>query len=270
MVDPARLPRAPGAAGDPRDAELRWLEGHDLVTGAARWVPFDLVTADYSVDAPADGPLQATTNGLASGNDLLEAICHALYEAIERDAVALWRRTSDRAQDATALDLATADPQTRALLDRFAVAGVALRAFDVTSGIGIPTVLCLAVPGGTSSRGPPGARVRLPRRPLDRALPGDPEAAQVRLSRISGARDDLAPESYDAARRTVRAEAARAWLLATPQGAAARDCRSLASCAGATLRQISRRRCSVWPPRASSRPSGWTLPTRRSACRSCA
>lgn len=237
VVDPARLPLAPGSGGDPRSAELRWLEGRDLFTGAAQWVPFDLVTADYSVDSPADGPLQGTTNGLASGNDLLEAINHALYEAIERDAVARWRLIPDRAQDATTLDLGTAGPGTRALVDRFAAAGVALRAFDVTSDIGVPAVLCLAVAGGDDLETHPelGSGCHAdPSIALSRAIT---EAAQVRLSRISGARDDLAPESYDASHRAVRAEAARAWLLATPQGDAARDCRSLASCAGATLRQ---------------------------------
>ena len=115
------MPRSADAAIEPCDAEFNWVEGRDLFTGAIRWVPLDLITADYTVGGAADGPLQATTNGLAAGNHVLEALSHALCEAIERDALALWRLLPEPAQDATALDLTTADAELRAvLLDRFA------------------------------------------------------------------------------------------------------------------------------------------------------
>jgi ribosomal protein S12 methylthiotransferase accessory factor len=62
------------------------------------------------------------------------------------------------------------------------------------------------------------------------------EAAQARLTRIAGARDDLLPESYEAPRRTLRARAARRWLSAVPQpGTTGRDCRALPDCAGTTF-----------------------------------
>jgi YcaO-like protein with predicted kinase domain len=63
------------------------------------------------------------------------------------------------------------------------------------------------------------------------------EAAQVRLMRIAGARDDLLPESYEPSRRAMRAHAASEWLRATPPGTTGRDCRALPACAGKTLRQ---------------------------------
>ncbi len=44
----------------------------------------------YSAKPPsASAFLYSHTNGLASGNVLEEAICHALYEVIERDAVSI-------------------------------------------------------------------------------------------------------------------------------------------------------------------------------------
>jgi ribosomal protein S12 methylthiotransferase accessory factor len=208
-----------------------------LFSGAARWVPHDLVTADYTVDSGPAGPLQATTTGLATGNHVLEALCHALCEAIERDALALWRLLPTRAQDATSLDLATADASLRAaLLDRFAAAGVALRAFDATSDVGVPVVLCLAAAeDGDGEVGPETGSGCHPD-PMVALARAAAEVAQARLTRISGARDDLAPESYGERCRAVRARAARDWLHEVPPGSARRDCRTLPACAGTTLR----------------------------------
>ena len=238
VVDPSRLPRSADAAIDPCDAELEWVEGRDLFTGATRLVPFDLVTADYTAGRAANGPLQATTSGLAAGNHMFEALCHALCEVIERDALALWRLLPDSAQDATALDLTTAHPHLRTtLLDRFSVAGVALRAFDTTSDVGVPTLLCLAAEETACDEIQPelGSGCHLdPTVALARAAS---EAAQVRLTRIAGARDDFLPESYETSRRAVRARAAREWLHSTPPGITGRDCRGLPARAGKTLRQ---------------------------------
>jgi YcaO-like protein with predicted kinase domain len=238
VVDPSRLPRSADAAIEPCDAELDWVEGRDLFTGTIRWVPLDLVTADYTVGSPANGPLQATTRGLAAGNHVLEALCHALCEVIERDALALWRLLPDFAQDATALDLTTAHPRLRTtLLDRFSAAGVALRAFEATSDVGVPTVLCLAAEEGACDEIQPELGSGCHPDPMVALARAAAEAAQARMSRIAGTRDDLLPESYETSRRAVRARAAREWLRATPPGTSGRQCRGLPACAGKTLRQ---------------------------------
>jgi YcaO-like protein with predicted kinase domain len=235
-VDPARLPRAADATVDPRDTAFQWVEGRDLFTGACRWVPLDLVSANYTVGGSTDGPLQATTNGLAAGNHVLEALCHALCEVIERDALALWRLLPDPEQDATTLDLSTADAWVRvALLDRFATAGVELRAFDVTSDIGVPSVLCLAGPAGDEDEIQPELGSGCHPDPMVALARAASEAAQVRLTRIAGARDDLLPESYDEPWRSARARAARAWLRAARPADGGRHCGSLPRCAGQTL-----------------------------------
>jgi YcaO-like protein with predicted kinase domain len=236
-VDPARLPRAADATVDPREAEFQWVEGHDLFSGTARWVPINLVSADYTVGGPTDGPLQATTSGLAAGNHLLEALCHALCEVIERDAVALWRLRPDPEQDASLLDLTTADPGLHAaFLDRFAAASVEVRAFDVTSDIAIPTVLCLIGPAGHEDKIQPELGSGCHPDPTVALARAIAEAAQARLTRIAGARDDLLPESYEAEKRCARARAARDWLSAARPDGGGRDCGGLPKCAGRTLR----------------------------------
>jgi YcaO-like protein with predicted kinase domain len=237
-MDPARLPQAADAVGeDPRGAVLDWVEGRDLFTGAPRWAPRDLVTGGITLGDTPPSPLQATAVGLAAGNHVLEALVHALAEVIERDALALWRLLPEWAQEATVLDAATAPAELRtALLDRFGAAGVALRLFDVTSDIRVPVVLCLAVPeeetdDAVQSELGSGCHPD-PAVVLARAVT---EAAQVRLTRIAGARDDLDPTAWDAPRRAERERIMRRWLRETTL--AVRPFSALPGCAGATLRE---------------------------------
>src|SRR5918995_4917079 len=69
---------------------MDYLEGVDLFTKKAVLVPAPLVLFRYSPSGPSVNPFAFHhTNGLASGNVLEEAICHALCEVIERDASSL-------------------------------------------------------------------------------------------------------------------------------------------------------------------------------------
>ena len=51
-ADPARLPRAPGGA-DPEGERFLWIEGRDLMSSGACWVPYELVHADFTFPQPA-------------------------------------------------------------------------------------------------------------------------------------------------------------------------------------------------------------------------
>lgn len=66
------------------DRAIDWVRGYDLVTRRHAWVARDLVVS------PAEEGvcLGVETNGLASGNSITEATLHALYELVERDALA--------------------------------------------------------------------------------------------------------------------------------------------------------------------------------------
>lgn len=241
-VDPRRLPRARGGA-DPMAERFLWIEGRDLATGGPRWVPYELVHTDYTVagsHAGGAGLFQATTNGLAAGNHPLEAVMHALCEVVERDAVALWRAAGGPAArgvgDALLDPASVRDPACRDLLRRFADAETAVRLWDLTTDVGLPVFLCLAVPEG-DGRG--GIEPELgsgchpaPEVALARALC---EAAQARVTRISGARDDFTPESYGEAARAARLAEARRWLAAAERGPR-RDFAAVADRSGPTLR----------------------------------
>jgi ribosomal protein S12 methylthiotransferase accessory factor len=180
--------------------------------------------------AAGAGLFQATTNGLASGNHWLEAVLHGLYEVVERDAIALWRAASDAVRDRTCVDLNSVDTQVSLpLLRAFSRAGVALRVWDVTSDIGLPAFLCLAASDdGVEPELGSGCHADADIA-LSRALT---EAAQARLTRIAGARDDFAAASYRLAARAIRHETARQWL----RSPALRSFHAAPDCSGQTLR----------------------------------
>lgn len=231
-TDPALLPRCRGRpyAGE----RIPWVEGRDLLSGRAIRVPEELVGIDFTAPQPPHvGLFQATTNGLASGNHWLEAVLHALYEVVERDSIALWRALPEHAQDACGVDPAMVDgPLGTRLLAMYAGTGVQIRLWDVTSDIGLPAFVCLAASPSEADAVEPelGFGCHADRDiALSRALT---EAAQARLTRISGARDDFDPGSYRQDVRTARLEAARRWFSAPVGG----GFRAPASGAGPTLR----------------------------------
>ncbi len=81
-----------------------------------------------------------SSNGLASGNHLLEAISHGLCEVVERHSSALFHvEVAAGAADRRRLDLESVeDPLCLEVLDRFAQAGIAVAAWDITVRGGDP------------------------------------------------------------------------------------------------------------------------------------
>lgn len=204
-----------GAAGLPPHRPVPWIEARDLATGEPALLPLEVVSCNYTaaMTALTGEFFQATTNGLASGNSLAEAVAHGLYEVVERDAVTLWMARRDEGEARRAIDpRSIEDDVVNGLLDRFARAGVEVRLWDVTSDIGLPVFVCLAADGAGDVDPEVGSGCHVDREvAMLRAIT---EAAQSRAAFIAGARDDLAPELWDAARRGRRARASAAWLCA--------------------------------------------------------
>ena len=213
-VSPSLLPcLRPAEAATER---YLWAAGTDLVTGGSAWVPYELVHADYTLPQPTGSFLfQATTNGLGAGLSDTQAQAHALCEAIERDAIALWRASGGPfSKSARAIAPATvSDPACRDLLARCDAAEVAVAIWALPSRTGLPVFLALLMPGDSS---PPGIEPEIGSgchphagTALRRALL---EAAQSRVTRIAGARDDFPPASYEPAARALREQEARTWF----------------------------------------------------------
>jgi ribosomal protein S12 methylthiotransferase accessory factor len=147
-------------------------------------------------------PWASSSNGLASGNHLLEALCAALYEVIERDAVTCWQ-VAERTGRAPAL---LVDPGTikgdvvTDLLGRLNERGADAQLLWCPTDVGVPTFVCYLVDDQRGSGIYKGYGCHLdPEIAMVRAVT---EAVQARTIFVAGARDDLPRSAYSVLKRT--------------------------------------------------------------------
>jgi len=199
VADVRALPKTSAVHFRP-DTKVLWTAAEDVVSGQSVLVPYEMVHTDYTLPLPpGSGCFLMSSNGLASGNHRLEAVSHGLCELVERDAVTLHGLSSAAERASRRVDLSTIeDPSCLAVLQRFQAAGLAVTVHDVTSDVGIAVFRCDVSEKNEAILGsmPPlrGTGCH-PRREIAllRALT---EAAQTRVTMISGARDDLSPWWY--------------------------------------------------------------------------
>lgn len=219
VVDVSRLPRLSVSTFHPHKS-LLWTEAKNINTGEPAWVPFELVHTNFSLPLPAgSGSFMMSSNGLASGNHVVEATVHGICELVERDANALWFAGTARIRAERRIDLATVDdPDCRTVLDLFAAADIAVAVWDTTSDVGLASFRCLVVDRqpnifrhlyAVDGSGCHPAREIA----LLRALT---EAAQCRLTYISGARDDGGREFFERVRNPDAVARARREVEAAP------------------------------------------------------
>ena len=198
LADIQKLPRIKNSHFTP-DLKMHWIAGYDLINHRDTWIPYELVHTDYTKPLPSgSGCFPLTSNGLASGNNMLEAINHALCEIIERDAFALamidnseW---SPRRLNLDSVD----DPDCHNIIDTYHRMRIEVSIWDITSDTGIPCFFCHTQEASDNAwplcRVADGLGCHPARHiALLRALT---EAAQTRLSTISGARDDIPISRY--------------------------------------------------------------------------
>ena len=172
---------------------LEWVLGRGLLSGRQTLVPREYVQMSNVVKRCWAPPLfDTSTNGLASGNSVSEATLHGLYELIERDCLAelAERDPADHVRvDPDGIE----DPDCRWLIERLRAADNWFEIIDATGRIGVPcyvvNVWSAAFPIMIS-----GSGCHLcPAVAASRALT---EAAQSRLSIISGTRESIPEQVY--------------------------------------------------------------------------
>lgn len=140
VLDPAKLSLPFDTAYAP-DRVFRWTLGYDLVQDQPVWVPMDAV-----ISPAEDGICRGVeTNGLAAGNTLTEALLHALYELVERDAISLEQFCELHADVG---ELVSAPPRmvsvaelpenSRAWAERLHASGLQVLVQDLTNELEIP------------------------------------------------------------------------------------------------------------------------------------
>jgi ribosomal protein S12 methylthiotransferase accessory factor len=168
-----------------------------LTESTPLWLPYELVHANYTLPFPTgSGCFLASTNGLASGNHRLEAIVHGICEVIERDSTTLWNLKDKDAKTATGLDLESVDdPGCRDTLERFTRADIDVKVWETTSDVGVASFYCLFVDRRDSQAHTADGAGCHPARDvaLLRALT---EAAQIRMTYITGSREDIPADEY--------------------------------------------------------------------------
>src|ERR1700720_2691194 len=96
VIDVNELPRGSASRFHP-NLRLLWCQGRDLLNGESVFVPYAIVHTNYTTPFPdGHGCFTASSNGLASGNRLVEAISHGICEVVDRDATTLWKLRNER------------------------------------------------------------------------------------------------------------------------------------------------------------------------------
>ncbi|WNG24791.1 hypothetical protein F0U62_12830 [Cystobacter fuscus] len=218
------------------DLRILWVEGWELMGGKPLWVPYEMVHTNYVLPLPpGSGAFVNSSNGLASGNHLLEAITHGICEVVERDATTLWYLGCEQTRRRTRVDLSTVDDAAcLSVLEKYERAGIAVAVWETTTDVGLPSFLCTI-----ADRTPDPLRLLYssagmgchPSRgvALLRALT---EAAQSRLTMIAGSRDDGGRGKYE---RTRDPETVRAVLAEMAEDGPSRDFRSIPTREHATV-----------------------------------
>jgi len=149
-------------------------------------LPAELVFVPWAGDPGAEPLFGWSSNGLASGNTVEEATVHALFEVMERDALAMNRA----ADNSVAIDPSTLPEPFATLTAHWRALGVELAVRWLPDAFGLPCFaawLHEAESEDVNLAGGSGLHLH-PHIALARAVC---EAAQARLSLIHGGRDDI-------------------------------------------------------------------------------
>lgn len=152
MLPPERLALTPHSFFH-KDLEIPWILGWDIVAQEEIPLPCELVRLspggeDKNIATLTEGLLfQCSSNGLACGVHLLEAISQALLEVIERDSVTCCTMAARaRGLSAPVFRVVRLEsipfPKVRDLLDRIRTAGLEILLADNGTDVGIPTWNC--------------------------------------------------------------------------------------------------------------------------------
>jgi ribosomal protein S12 methylthiotransferase accessory factor len=219
-IDPARFELPSDSTYEPA-GRYRWVRSRELQRDTDAWLVEDLVCTP-----PRAGILrEVDTNGLASGNTLLEATVHALCEAIERDVVSQLEFATSFADSGEpglrmrGVSLPSLPDGAQAWVERSAEHGLGLSVQAIESDLGIAVFRAFVIdPNYPSECGPASASfVGFGAHPdaglaVVRAIS---EAFQSRVGFIHGGRDSFNTFGGSWRRQSLRARCDAVTLPAT-------------------------------------------------------
>lgn len=195
------------------DEPIAWCIATDLASGRVLHLPHAFVSLDLR--GRVFSLIERSSNGLGAGPDEAYALTNALMELIERDALVRWNRAGLAVRIASRIEPASIPfDWFRHWRERLAVIGAELDAFELETLTGTPAFRC-TINGGAAFAN--GRRLTVgsaahPQAELALAK-AVAEAAQVRLTLIAGARDDLFLRHY---RELSDPPESEGWLMGRP------------------------------------------------------
>lgn len=217
------------------DITMDYVPGFDLISNEVILVPAEIVFYRHFPKAPSVSVFSRShTNGLASGNVLEEAICHALCEVIERDAVSIADLCASHIQynilekiaarfregrndssidcsifeekyvddpsiypDVDISEIVEEFEPIKSLTQKFSEADIPLSVKNITQGeIGIPTFIASSIEWITGDYGLFAKGYGTHPDSRVALVRAITEVSQTRAANIQGARDDLTKVKY--------------------------------------------------------------------------
>jgi ribosomal protein S12 methylthiotransferase accessory factor len=172
---------------------LTWVAARSPVDGRTLWAPFDVVSLDFS--RAGDQRLDRSSDGLGARFDYDGAALKALLEVVERDAERAWRTSPMRRRSSAQLEAASIGCDWfEDLYARARSHGLVISVYHVAAVVPVAFFACEIFEPNAGA---------VPRRRVsgvgcaftadEALLAAVTEAAQSRLTAISGVRDDLPP-----------------------------------------------------------------------------
>jgi ribosomal protein S12 methylthiotransferase accessory factor len=167
--------------------DIGWHRAIGIADGAESWIPAKRIRLDFSETSLSPLHFELDSTGLASGNSYVEAMLHSLYEIVERDGLA-----RGAVQQVRSADLVLSGLGFGELVECLMSDGVRLKVASFSSIVDLPIFSAqLQGPDQLSFWGS-GCHLS-PRIAISRAVT---EAAQSRITHISGAREDIDLQAY--------------------------------------------------------------------------
>jgi len=134
----------------PIDTPVHWTRGISLRTGEDIWIPAAAVYVPFHYQGATKSAfvLQPISTGMACGTTFEEAALSGLCEVVERDAFTItWQARLSR----PLLDHATLPDSALDRIARFAAVGIAVKLMDITTDLGVPSIMSIAVSDAETS-----------------------------------------------------------------------------------------------------------------------
>lgn len=165
--------------------EIEWSICYDLIDEREYYVPSNAIFHPYD---GKNNIFKSNTNGLASGNTLNEALLHAIFEVIERDAWSIFELTRKNSKQ---INLSSIDSEIiNNILDKFQNEGIAIQLMDLTADIQIPTIAASSDDRKLKDPGLLTLGVGTHMDPEIAVIRALTEVAQSRATQIQGSRED--------------------------------------------------------------------------------